>query len=1154
MSFKHPEPNGSHYYEGHAKWLKEKANAAKVRDTGKPPNPEPTLFRAEMDVLEPDASSLWKPPKDFGMDDEDRTSSYETVVDCLEAVGVDGRALYHRVKVDIKDPDDKGWMGEECCSICHDEQFDTTKGCLLACTDKKKYYCDNCAAQARKHWADNQGRVPCPFCRQPSYFVSTRWIFVDDGARREAARKERRKKYEKMKKSKKRKQNALETVCSQLWIILQPKAKPLRVSLLDTVNMPSRARFYIPKDSDRTTFQEITSQVSDTDGEFFIAGNEIFSYPPWLSTLPIPPIPAEGDTLDPDRVGNVYAARRTTWFDRSRPYLPLLPRFDTLARTHPAFQSLAYQRGRFPMIETRPSTYKLDPEMTRQWDTLEKWLRTMVHRLWTVSNPHSGLMAGFQLWAFPAAYGYMSYTGNKREVQELATCARDTFFPLIAACTFFILVCQQRQETDPNFDWKWQISQYKMHGDNATCKVHAAWIHDLMGSFAGDLRAERIGAIFDPTDPAIIPFLRLFKPVKMPTILRWGTVTQIKEAPYREHVQTADEVDTASAQELNNRASVGKGTPVDSEQLETRSTVKQSSHSLDLAERIKDIPLDPVSGQMPGELIHDFLERRRAAQKEKEAEESHSARHTRLQREKEAENPRAPGKKGPRVWHWEKVTLGEGKDEYFRVRTLLTRGDADSKWSFYSPSQKVFNSWQNCWDVCSDLGDDPTFYEHEMDDDNGDVNNEGPHLDPDVGEGIIDAQSQRQISPMDVDCPELEEGELEEGETREGIPLSTLPATTPAVANTSALIRGVPELDEVEVTTELILRPKDVEAVELEFSHSMLSLAFTRYGFQDHSADSGTLLEVWKHCRSALGNGYFLDRPGSARFAETDPDITTVEQLLAFFGKLYNGVTTLNASFDLYFADSAIRIAPCKPFQVISRKIGENIWYELAEHGDRRALSLLIPDPSSVLQVFRENWGPKLVDVMLQLVQNGIEFHPVAPGPPMPATDHTKGPADSEPRLGYRPNTYKPDKGGGLHCAKAESYQGLHARSSAKKGETGYWGDALTEAEIDLICGVYYCATRWTTDQRVHKYENIHRSWFPRPNAFHSSSFNIGVWSKDAEKWYQHRLEECQEGCAVVSAGKWREGMMLTRHVRKIVTTSQNIAHSFLQARYPVQA
>ncbi|KAL0057432.1 hypothetical protein AAF712_015930, partial [Marasmius tenuissimus] len=183
---------------------------SKERGAGKPSNPEPTLFEDVKDEPEPEASTLWKPPKNFDMDADDRTLSYETVVDCLDAVGIDGRVFYRRVKTDIKDPDDKEWMRKDPCSICQDEQFNITKGCLLACPDKKKYYCDVCVSRSREQCADDQGRVRCPFCRQPTYFVSTKWIFVNDEAKQREAQKETNKRYQKAKKSRKRQRLAEE--------------------------------------------------------------------------------------------------------------------------------------------------------------------------------------------------------------------------------------------------------------------------------------------------------------------------------------------------------------------------------------------------------------------------------------------------------------------------------------------------------------------------------------------------------------------------------------------------------------------------------------------------------------------------------------------------------------------------------------------------------------------------------------------------------------------------------------------------------------------------------------------------------------------------------------------------------------------------------
>ena len=160
------------------------------------------------------------------------------------------------------------------------------------------------------------------------------------------------------------------------------------------------------------------------------------------------------------------------------------------------------------MTRTLYNCFKLEPSLTTQWDTIKKWLRTTLHCIWDVSYPNSTLMNNFCLSSFPAAYRYLSYVGSAQNVQKLACKAQDTFFPLIAACTFFILICQQRQSKDLNFDWKWEVSKERT-GGNSTChEVHASWIYGLLNSVTGDLKVESIGAIFNAQDPKAIPSLR----------------------------------------------------------------------------------------------------------------------------------------------------------------------------------------------------------------------------------------------------------------------------------------------------------------------------------------------------------------------------------------------------------------------------------------------------------------------------------------------------------------------------------------------------------------------------------------------------------------------------------------------------------------------
>ncbi|KAF9062808.1 hypothetical protein BDP27DRAFT_1140444, partial [Rhodocollybia butyracea] len=63
-----------------------------------------------------------------------------------------------------------------------------------------------------------------------------------------------------------------------------------------------------------------------------------------------------------------------------------------------------------------------------------------------------------------------------------------------------------------------------------------------------------------------------------------------------------------------------------------------------------------------------------------------------------------------------------------------------------------------------------------------------------------------------------------------------------------------------------------------------------------------------------------------------------------------------------------------------------------------------------------------------------------------------------------------------------------------------FWDDQLTEEEIDLVCGTYEVMTDGAM-------QTSFRSWWPRPAAWKVCGLNCGYWSRDAEQWFQTRLE-----------------------------------------------
>ncbi|KIJ47595.1 hypothetical protein M422DRAFT_129547, partial [Sphaerobolus stellatus SS14] len=63
----------------------------------------------------------------------------------------------------------------------------------------------------------------------------------------------------------------------------------------------------------------------------------------------------------------------------------------------------------------------------------------------------------------------------------------------------------------------------------------------------------------------------------------------------------------------------------------------------------------------------------------------------------------------------------------------------------------------------------------------------------------------------------------------------------------------------------------------------------------------------------------------------------------------------------------------------------------------------------------------------------------------------------------------------------------------------------LTVEEIEIICGVYCINPRPGVSPR-------YLSWWPKPNSWAKSGFDIGYWTSECEDWYQTRLSQIDKG------------------------------------------
>ncbi|KAJ7675588.1 hypothetical protein DFH06DRAFT_977454 [Mycena polygramma] len=163
-------------------------------------------------------------------------------------------------------------------------------------------------------------------------------------------------------------------------------------------------------------------------------------------------------------------------------------------------------------------------------------------------------------------------------------------------------------------------------------------------------------------------------------------------------------------------------------------------------------PVEPNSQQRAGETMNQFFERRAKANADRATRETVQARESRLQQEKNASTGAVPGRKGARVYVWE-------KSNGFYIRRAAGRSNYEDVWDEYGPLQRRYNSFQNEWDVCEAFGPEGG----DDDDDDGD---------DDGGEDGLDGHDGYDFRPFEEDDdpdapsepfpdrPDLEDGQL----------------------------------------------------------------------------------------------------------------------------------------------------------------------------------------------------------------------------------------------------------------------------------------------------------------------------------------------------------------------------------------------------------
>jgi hypothetical protein len=708
---------------------------------------------------------------------------------------------------------------------------------------------------------------------------------------------------------------------------------------------------------------------------------------------------------------------------RGHPYLAYIletPRFQG-----PLFGRLAGSFRTFPIVRSK-SGYHLEPDLAESWFCLELVLRHAIQKLQVYYLKGLPPVDHIPI-PFPETYGYGKIFPTEHKARGAAAHSRDAFVILMAKFSWIISLHKPLLEVDDPYP-KW--------AQNLKDTLPPHYIDLLLGSQVAEFSQEnrRFGVVIQPGCEFGDQLHHLLKS-HCPVWFRY------------------DNQDPATYDGNH----IGAFHPA----------LKPTLAEVEAARKVvlpQSLPLDPTipppeqgSRQLPGETWQAFFERQLIAHTKRAASESFHTRQVRLAREKENSGHPVPGRKGAVVWCWEDV-------DGFRIRTRVSRGNVETYWSMYNEPQRKYNCFDNEWDICEEFDPNwpyPMTGELELLDD---------------GEEGFDMDQQRRSPSPPPPYP----------------PVSPAPPSITVVAN-----------KDLTVTYGL---QNSTLPIASKFVPQMFSdLLFGRYGFNLHRYSSPD------------NDPIYFDFPYNERrwmevlrlFREGDriPPSQIRPPLIKFVDSILNKVPIPPFLWDLHKANPA-PLASQNTSQITIRRIkwkNTTLYYLnfLRPTARETSWQLAVPSAATALECRRRTWcqPQSRADIAAFLLQTGQRFTTLQPfnanGPPrynMPCAG-----------LGWRPFGYQPTRFDYLQyeTVRNELFNQKHARAFATKsgiiwrlyieslgidfslgldiahnpaisdilagpsdsaygarmytddGSGMLWDDDVSEAEMDLVCGVY---------------------------------------------------------------------------------------------------
>lgn len=697
---------------------------------------------------------------------------------------------------------------------------------------------------------------------------------------------------------------------------------------------------------------------------------------------------------------------------------------------------LDYSKYSLP-IKMIGGQYCLDPAVAESWAELEMNLAILVSKLLGRYTPHMDIE--FEAFPRPADYGYSRGRHTEDGMRKAAMRGRKAFAPLIAMCSYAVAMTPKFTEEAP--EWVDYL------GKNG---AHPRWLQELRRTPIVNFSKQsgRLGCVVRAKPEChFLKHIQRFVRANVPVWLVWNMKNDYEGTACA--VYQPSEQAVADAQRRAHQ--VGGMPPAphpafhhrQSSPLEQDLVVQSPAHP---ASRHPPIPAlyeppepESNSAQHKGETVHQFMERRAQMDLAREQTESAAERAARMQKVAAAATYALPGKSGARVFEWEM----EGT---YWIRKAMPRGYVQEQWGSMAHGHLRYNSFRNEWDYCELF--DPDAEPPTDDDDYDDFEQDYFH-----GQDSLDAASQQ------TPC------------SRKGV--DALPPTNTAFGTTNL------HQAYVDRYSGGVLTQPEPMAVVLRL----------RYGFCGASGPPVPDESSWHYARKTLS-----DTESPWPWPELQGQVCNFVRA-AVSGSVPPELWDLDPS-------SASPITFFSDDLVVERVTnGKRVFYRVvprhAPGGEEQPWDLLVPDAITAVECLRRSHGSLGKAALVHFFsQTGRPFstrkpiHP--PPPPARVPRHRSYFPDG---LSERHQQYVPDELDykGYERDRAAFLLSDRGRAAIQEGgivwrlavehlrlddilggpvdlaaaiyerfdgePVGGWDDQLTDAELNLICGVYRIIT-----------------------------------------------------------------------------------------------